>query len=450
MRTLSPVVWSEGMHLAQHHFQHQNRYFEDSTSFALDALFLEPWGLVACVLDEEALLNGTVALSHARGVMPDGLPFHFPEDDLPEPIEIRDRFSPTQDAHLVLLGIPGYRSEAANGPVDGAGGNGVRYRGASRQVTDDTTGHDERQVVVAGKNFQLLLDVEVTEGLVALPLARVRRDGAGHFVYDPGYIPPSVQIRASAGLVDLLGRLVEILDAKAQALAAERVGGGGAAADYSSREVFGFWLSHAVHSALPGLRHHHETRTAHPEVLYREMARLAGALCTFTSGSHPRDLPLYDHRDLEATFGGLDRHIRRNLEVILPSGAARIALSPMEPYFHSGTIHDRRCLAPGAEWYLAVRPEGADHELTARVPKVVKICSAKHVVRLVREAYPGLGLTPVSSPPSGLSPRVGTRYFRIEATEPCWTSISESAEIGVYVPAAVEAAEFEIVVLVEG
>jgi type VI secretion system protein ImpJ len=30
MKPLSRVVWHEGMHLAQHHFQAQNRYFEDS------------------------------------------------------------------------------------------------------------------------------------------------------------------------------------------------------------------------------------------------------------------------------------------------------------------------------------------------------------------------------------------------------------------------------------
>jgi type VI secretion system protein ImpJ len=448
MRTLSPVVWSEGMHLAQHHFQHQTRYFEDAASFALETLFFEPWGLVASELDEEALLNGTVSLLHGRGVMPDGLTFHFPEDEPPAPLEIRERFSPTQDAHLLLLGIPRYRPEAANCEADGVSA-GARYRSTPRRVADDTTGHDEKQVVVAAKNFRLLLDVEATDDLVSMPLARIRRDGAGHFVYDPDYIPPCLQIRASEGLLDLLGRLVEILDSKAEALARDRTGGGGTASDYAGREVVGYWLSHAVHASLPGLRHHRETRTAHPEALYREMARLAGALCTFTAGAHPRDLPGYDHTDLEGTFRELDRHIRRNLEVVLPTGAARIVLSPMEPYFHSGSVLDKRCLAPGAEWYLSVRPATADPELPARVPKVVKICSSKHIVRLVREAYPGLGLVPVSSPPSGLSPRVGDRYFRIERTEPCWKSISETAEVGVYVPAAVEAAEFEIVVLVD-
>lgn len=437
------------MHLAQHHFQHQNRYFEDATSFALETLFFEPWGLAACELDDEALLNGTVSLPHARGVMPDGLPFHFPEDAPPEPLEIRERFSPTQDAHLVLLGIPKYRSEGPNCASDGKEPAGARYRSAPRPVTDETTGHDEKQVAVAGKNFRLLLDAEVPEDLVTLPLARVSRDGAGHFVYDAEYIPPCLQLRASPGLLDLLRRLVEILDTKAEALSRDRVESGGATSDYASREVVGYWLSHAVHAALPGLRHHLGTRTAHPESLYREMGRLAGALCTFTAGAHPRDLPSYDHGDLEATFHGLDRHIRRNLDVVLPSGGVRIPLEPMEPYFHSGTILDRRCLAPGAEWYLAVRPGKDDPELTATVPRVVKLCSAKHIVRLVQAAYPGLELEHVPSPPSALSPRVGSRYFRIARSEPCWKSVTETGEMGVYVPAAVADAEFELVVLVE-
>src|SRR5688500_17716350 len=68
MRVLSPVVWSEGMHLAQHHFQAQGRYFEELTEYALSSLFFQPYGLVRCELDGEALLNGTVSLTHARGI----------------------------------------------------------------------------------------------------------------------------------------------------------------------------------------------------------------------------------------------------------------------------------------------------------------------------------------------------------------------------------------------
>ena len=44
MTSLSRVVWSEGMHLAQHQFQAQARYFEELPGFALQNLFFAPWG----------------------------------------------------------------------------------------------------------------------------------------------------------------------------------------------------------------------------------------------------------------------------------------------------------------------------------------------------------------------------------------------------------------------
>ncbi|MEO7143827.1 MAG: type VI secretion system baseplate subunit TssK, partial [Bryobacteraceae bacterium] len=62
MKYLSRVVWSEGMYLGPQHFQLQNRYFEDTIRFAASALFFEPWGLIGCQLDADALVNGTVAL----------------------------------------------------------------------------------------------------------------------------------------------------------------------------------------------------------------------------------------------------------------------------------------------------------------------------------------------------------------------------------------------------
>src|SRR5690606_215826 len=191
MAFLSRVVWSEGMHLAQHHFQAQNRYFEDLATFALSSLFFRPYGLVACELDAEALVNGTVAVTHARGVMPDGLPFQFPEDATPEPLEIEDLFSPTQDSHRVLLAIPPYQAGRANAALEpGADGKDARFHARVAPMPDEITGMDEKPVTVARKNFRLLLEGQDAGDMVVMPLARVQRDGAGHFIYDPHYIPP--------------------------------------------------------------------------------------------------------------------------------------------------------------------------------------------------------------------------------------------------------------------
>ncbi|HEX9105826.1 MAG TPA: type VI secretion system baseplate subunit TssK, partial [Longimicrobiales bacterium] len=248
MSGLARVVWSEGMHLSQHHFQAQTRYFEELTTFALRSVAYEPWGLAACELDAEALLNGTVAIVHARGIMPDGLCFSFPEEPAPAARNVRDVFSPTQDAQLVLLAVPAYAPGAANaGPAQ-------RFLPATVSVGDDVSGDDPRDVGIARGNFRLLLEGEPQDGLALLPLARVRRDGAGHFVYDSDYVAPSLRIGASPRLLHLLQRLIDIMQARADTLRAERAaavgangsnGGSGAnGSDYASREVAAFWLSH--------------------------------------------------------------------------------------------------------------------------------------------------------------------------------------------------------------
>src|SRR5690606_22791663 len=119
----------------------------------------KPYGLLACELDAEALVNGTVALTHARGVMPDGLPSQFPDDPAPEPLAIAGLFSPTRDSHRVLLATPPHRPGRANCALEpGADDGDARFLTRTASVADEVTGADEKPVTVARKNFRLLLE----------------------------------------------------------------------------------------------------------------------------------------------------------------------------------------------------------------------------------------------------------------------------------------------------
>lgn len=448
MTRFSRVVWSEGMHLSQHHFQMQARFFEETAAFQARSLHFGSWGVAGVEFDEDALLNGIVALVHARGLFPDGLPFQIPEGDpLPRPLDLEQRFSPTTDRHRVLLGIPAYRPGGANCLDDDQEEGDVRFAPEVRPVADEVSGRDTTAVAFARKNLRLLLDGEERSDEVLLPLARVRRDGAGAFVYDPDYIPPLLQVGGSPRLLERLRQVVEMLEARGEALTAERVAGRGAA-EYGSREVATFWLAHALHSALPGLRHHLESRRTHPERLFVEMARLAGALCTFTLEGHPRELPLYDHEDLEGCFGALDRYIRSGLQLFLPQNRVVVPLDATRQLLRTGAVPDRRCFGR-AHWFLGVRAAMSEGELVTAVPRLMKVSATRDIARLVKEAQPGIGIRHVASPPPDLAPRVGTVYFALERTEPYWSALAETGEVGVYVPAAVPGAELELLVLLE-
>ena len=448
MKQLSRVVWNEGMHLAQHHFQAQSRYFEDAIQFALSSLFFAPYGLAGCELDIEAIRNDTVSLVHARGVLPDGLPFDIPASDAaPDPIDVRDLFSPTSESHLVLLTIPPYQPDRPNFVLNGeSNGVGARYRAESAPVLDDTTGRDERPVSLGRKNFRLALDVEAVDGLVSLPIARVRRDGSGHFMYDPEYIPPCVQVGASDRLTYILQRLIEILDAKSDSMGRGRRGN---AEEFARQEVASFWLLHAIDSSLPPLRHIAQVKRIHPEQLFVELSRLAGALCTFSLDAHPRSLPLYDHDHPQESFDALERHIRANLEVVAPTARTVVPLRMTAAFLHTGAIADQRAFAR-AKWILGVRSSLTGVELAARVPKLAKVCSAKFTLELVRRAFPGMRLEHLSFPPAAIAPRADTQYFTIERAGPCWDTLNSTHEIGVYLPDAIPNPEVELVIVAEG
>ncbi len=441
------------MYLAQHHFQTQSRYFEDSLQFVLGSLSYKAYGMAGFELDPEALLNGTVLLGHARGIFPDGLAFHIPDSDPPPPArEIGDAFSPTQESHQLLLTIPAYRRGAANcgATPDGA----FRYVAQTAQMPDDITGSDVKPVPVGRKNLRLRLDYEAQTGEIALPIARIKRDGTGHFVYDSEYVPPALQIGASPRLLLLLSRLVEILDAKSAAVGAESSASRKSLREYASREVANFWLLHAVRSSIPPLRHLLEMRTSHPEEMYTELARLAGALCTFAFDSHPRSLPIYDHDRLGECFGELDRHIRTHLEVIIPTNCITLPLRRVSDFLYIGVVTDQRCFGQ-AQWILGARTDGDRGELIARVPKLVKICSSRHVERLFKEARPGLGIQHLAHPPSAVSPRIGAEYFTLGRSgsmeaQVCWKDIAKSGEVGIYIPGTLAAAELELMVVLEG
>ncbi len=441
------------MYLGPHHFQVQSRYFEDSIQFLSSALWFEGYGLVGFALDAEALRNGTLSVLHARGILPDGLTFRMPEcDPLPAPRNVSELFPPTREKLTVLLAIPERKQDGVNCTLPGGlQAPSARFSAESELTYDETTGRDEKPVSFGRKNLALLLDTELAEGLVTLPIARIQRDGSGHFVFDPEFIPPCTQIGASDRLLQMLRRLIGILEEKSSSLSGAPDGGSAAGrtwTEYSTRDVAQFWLLHAVNSALAPLRQSYAARRVHPEELYVQMLRLGGALCTFTLDSHPRQLPAYNHLALDECFDALDRHIRQNLETVVPTNTVLIPLRQTADYFFEGDVTDQRCL-DRSRWILSVRANLGEVDIITRTPQLVKLCSKLFVPRLVERALPGMALTHLPVPPTAISARVDAQYFSVSRGGPCWDHIVQTRQVGVYVPGDLPGVTLELLAVLE-
>jgi len=450
MKLLSRVVWAEGMYLAPQHFQAQNRYFEEAVQFATASLWKDAYGLAACQLDADALRNGTVSLLHARGMFQDGLPFDIPEcDPRPEPQNIAGDFLPATDSLTVALSVPRWVAGQQNCDLDPFPSGTARFTGTTEMVHDENTGLDAKPVQLGRKNLRIAVLSQKNDNLLTLPIGRVMRDQTGHFVYDPTFIPPCLRLSCSERLTGMLKRLVEILEEKSAVVTQEQKQSGGKfQTGMSARQVAQFWFLHAINSSLTPLRHILMAKHSHPEELFREMSRLAGALCTFSLDSNPRTLPAYNHYDPGPGFTQLEEHILRHLEIIVPSQAIVIPLKPAARYFYEGEVRDQRCLGR-SRWILGVRSPIGEGDLIARTLQFVKVCSSQFVPELVKRALPGLTLDHMQIPPAAIAAKVDSQYFMITRTGPCWEHIMRTSKVGVYVPGELPTPEIELIVLLE-
>jgi type VI secretion system protein ImpJ len=450
MNYLSKIVWFEGMYLAPQHFQAQNRAFDGLVHFTTSTLWFEPYGLVGYELDAEALRNGVVSLVHARGFFPDGLAFHVPQNDPPPPARsIDDWFPPTCESLKVYLAVPPHKPQGSNCAItDQQKQDHMRYIAEVSLLHDENTGRDEKPVHLGRKNMQFLFETESQEDLITVPIGRIMRDGAGHLIYDAGFIPPCLQISASPRLMLIVRRLVDILAEKSATLSQARRGASTFRAGFSSEDVASFWFVHAVNSSLSVLRHLYLSERGHPEQLYVEMARLGGALCTFGLESQPQSLPAYDHLQLDRCFGALDEHIRKHLELVVPTNYVQIALTSAGRYSFEGSVTDQRCVGR-SRWILAIRSDIGEADLISRAPRLVKICSSQLLPELVKTALPGLTLTHLPVPPSAIAPKVDYQYFGVSKAGACWEHIVETRKVGVYIPGELPSPEVELLVLLE-
>ena len=435
------------MQLAQHHFQAQSRYFESAIHFALTSVFAGSYGLSLVELDEDVLWNGTATLRRASGIMPDGLHFDLGEvEDAPESLSVKDLFGGSTDSQVLHLAISGYRRRRANLEGEDEGGD-ARFRTVQVELSDETTGEDRRVVPLGARNFRLVLGDPPSGDEVSIPLAEIRPDGNGHFVLDPNFIPPCLQVAASPRLMGILRRVVDMMEAKVEAIRHGKVRRGSGVDQLASHELTSYWLTHAILSSLGPLRHHLVLGASHPRAAYQDLIRLAGALATFTLEADEDGIPEYNHRLPTEVFGKLERLIRARLDVVIREKVISVPLEQSGAHLFAARLDDARAIQRDAEWVLRVSSSATATAVISGVPRKVKICSAEDVMRLVADANPGLAIEHLPSPPTQVAPRVGSQYFRVVREGPSWQLVVSRSSVGVYVPDSFPGADLELQVV---
>lgn len=439
------------MFLSPQHFQAQDQYFEDLIQARFGASNFANYGVTNLEIDAEALANGNFVVRSARGFLPDGESFDMPGSDaLPASRPVGKNFTPDLETLDVFLALPDLRPNARNVTLqrDHDGPAETRYAAELKMMPDANQGFDEKPVQLGAKSFRLLFGNEFRDGFSSVRIARLARNSAGVPVLHPTSVAPCLDLGSSEHLMGLLRRQVEILATKSSALAGPRRERSKGVADVSVSDTASFWLLHTVNSYLPELRHIYKVRRGHPEVAYRAMLRLAGALSTFTTEGSAADLPDYDHEELGVCFTALDARIRELMQTVIPDKYVSIPLSLTERFTWAGTVADGN-LFHNSQFYLAVNAALGMDEVIRRVPQFMKVATPDDIEQITRTAQAGVTLRHVEVPPKQIPMRLGNQYFALNQNGDIWKSIMLSRRVAVFAPADIPEPKLELLIVLE-
>lgn len=443
---LRPVIWAKGTLLTPQHLQAQDRFLEDSLNFRFDALRFRPWGFASLEIQPELLEAGTLSVQSATGIFPDGLLFSIPDSDLPPPAKtLTTSFRPDDKYVDVYMAVPSYLPSGVN-VSNGTNSADTRFSAEVMLLRDEVSGLAERPVQVARKNLRLVTSGTSLEGAAAMRVARVVRSGGGRYALDPAIVPPLVDFSASTVLRGILTRVVETMVARASSLSGRRRHRSQGLADFTSTDIANFWLLYSVNTYFPVLRHLLGSRRRHPEDVFGVMTALAGALTTFSQSVDPSHLPDYDHQELGACFTALGDQLLTLLETVAPSNCVSIPFQRISEGILGASLDEDRLLQ-NTRLFLAFASSAPEAETIARVPKLVKVCSATHIETLVRQALPGVALLHEPAPPAFLPVKMGFQYFAVNQSGGAWESILRARNIAAYVPGEFGDPKLELLVV---
>ena len=427
----SRVAWREGLFLRPQHFQQQDRFTESLVRSRTEAIGPYTWGVSALRLDESVSSLGKFSVAVCSGAMPDGSPFALPSDAAPPPP--LDVPADTRDA-VIYLTLPlrqnGVSEFVERGPTTQAAV--ARQLVDEEEVFDTFSGERNAEPIeLARPNLRYGLSREQTEGRLTLGLARVREVVNGAVILDERYIPPCLDIRASAALSgflrDIIGRAEQRVDELAQR-AVEATDGG--AETFAS-----FLLLQALNRWVPVLHHLQALPRVHPERLYEVFCSMAGELSTLVRSEdrRPPKFASYVHEDLEGVFSLAYETLQSALSQMFEQSAGQLKLEQVGPGAYTGVITNH-ALFTTCNFYLSVSARVPLEELRSRFPSHVKIGSILKMRQIVTSSLAsGIGISAQPTPPPQIRVLPGFVYFELDRAAADWRDLATAPGIGVHV-----------------
>lgn len=428
MSSRNTVIWREGLFVKPQHFQQMAKASDAAMLQRLGCLNPGFYGFSELRLNVQYQAFGKVAITSARGVMPDGSVFDIPTDMAP-PAAL-DTSGRAIAGEIVYLCLP----LSTDGGLEVAWPESYansRYLAKSLAVKDThSIDGDMVDMDLAVPNLQLKLGGDDSSTSTRLAIGRILdRRPDGSLLMDESFYPTCVSLDAMPGVKVMLDELTGLIRGRATNLA-ERIGSSGQS---GVADVADFSLLQALNRWHPYFQHLARQPQVHPEQLYIAMAQAAGELVTFTEASRlPDEYPPYQHNDCTLAFKTLEHELRRSLGTLLQPRAVSLPIIEQQFGVRTASLADTRLLQ-NAEFVLAVRASLPADLLRQQFTQKAKVTAQETLPELVRLQLPGIPLVVLPAAPRELPFHAGFSYFELDRRSPAWQCMKDSSGFGFHI-----------------
>lgn len=437
-------LWATGMMLSPQIFQQQARW-EAYTNECLASLALvHPWGVLAASFDSDALRLGKLKAQHLRVRLQDGTLIDTDSADrLPPALELALAVPEGRQTVTLLLALP---LEHANGGNclrgEAKADRPTRYRQDWREV-QDVYDDDSQSIAVEEYALTLRVDGDENGNYLTCPVGQLVRDTQGSWSLDPLFVPPLLHVSAHLALMNQLDSLLTQLRAKRTRLMGMRRESNQRMADFAVADVSLFWLLNALNTYEPVLADVLAHPARPPELVYRELVKLAGALLTFSLDHELSAIPAYDHQHLGTVLPPLLSLIGTLLEASLPSRVMALPLENVNAHLWTVSLNDPR-LREDADFYLSVRSSLPAHQIQTQFPLLCKAGAPDDVNQLINIALNGIPLLPLSHVPAAIPLRLENQYFALDLKHAKGQAMLAAGACSFYVPGTLADVQLEL------
>lgn len=454
-----PIFWHEGLFLQPQHLQLENQFFRSLLVPFYQYATPYFWGFGKLQIAEAGLGNYLFDLSSCELVFPDNTHVVFPGNALFEARSFEEAWADGGKPFTVYIGMR--KLDRANDNVTTVDNpellKDIHSRYISATEPEEIRSLYEDGPIAQVKHLHYVLklfwetELDQADDYVILPVATLVRTGDTVGLSDQ-YIPPSLAIATTPGLMRLVKEVRDQIAARGRQLESYKRERGIHTAEFGARDMVYLLALRTLNRYAPYLFHVTETPQVHPWAVYGLLRQVIGELSAFSeqvsamgeTADSAYQVPPYNHRRLWECFSAVQSVIIRLLDEIT-AGPEYVIELVYDGTYYAGDLNPQMFEGRN-RFYLVLDTEAEQTAMLKSIATTAKLSAKESLPILIARALPGITLTHLELPPQELPRRARSTYMQIDLSGDQWQNVTRFNNIALFWDTAPEDLKIELMI----